>query len=416
MHNFTTVIGSEHALRNDFDELSSLFAAFQSFAKSNGFAIRQEGGSESRNRLYFNCFASGKFTSTPVPGTNGRDRVSLKTACPFRVYVFRNKNTSFKWRWSSETSNCSLQHNHCEVEDPTALPHHRFIPQVVQETILTANPSDTPKKILHQIPVINKGVDFSATAKDISNLRTKFLKNFKGDSSLVDTLMRQYGENFVFCVKYDEELKLSALFLYHKDALPLIAQFKNVLFLDCTYRTNVNNMPLLHGVGMTCLNTTFSAFFCLLRDETQSSYMWALKQLQNILISPPAVVVTDRELALMNALQDVFPYTNRILCWFHIRQNINSKHSAANSVFWEEMMSDIIDSVRSLTKDDFDSKLLSLINKWSDNEPIKPETDYYIKRWVPFQQFFAFYCINNYTHFGQITTCTSRKRVCPSCS
>ncbi|KAL0216833.1 hypothetical protein RCL1_007316 [Eukaryota sp. TZLM3-RCL] len=272
MDSFTSIIPENHMLRNDFDDFSSLFESFQSFAKTNGFAVRQEGGSESRNRLYLSCFASGRFLCSPVSATACRDHVSHKTACPFRVYVFRNQKTSYRWRWCSEATNCSLDHNHAQVDDPTALPHHRYIPQAVQESILSSNPSDTPKKILFQLPTLNKGVDFSATSKDISYLRSKFLKTFKGDSSLVDTLMRQHGEIFVFCVNYVRELKLLALFMYHKEALELLVQFPHVLFIDCTYRTNVNNMPLLHVVGMTCLNTTFSAFFCLLSDETELSY------------------------------------------------------------------------------------------------------------------------------------------------
>ncbi|KAL0217162.1 hypothetical protein RCL1_007645 [Eukaryota sp. TZLM3-RCL] len=123
--------------------------------------------------------------------------------------------------------------------------------------------------------------------------------------------------------------------------------------------------------------------------------------MRNVLQSAPTVVVTDRKLALMNALNSVFPATKRILCWFHIRQNPNSKQSVENSVFWEEM---IVDCVRSLTKEGFENKLLALFNKWTEKQIMKSVIDYFIEGWAPYQEFFASYHINKYTHFGQITT------------
>jgi hypothetical protein len=62
-------------------------------------------------------------------------------------------------------------------------------------------------------------------------------------------------------------------------------------------------------VGTTCLNTTFYVAFCFLAKEEENDYIWALEQLKGICTSDnlPRVMVTDRELALMNGIHQVFP-------------------------------------------------------------------------------------------------------------
>jgi hypothetical protein len=50
--------------------------------------------------------------------------------------------------------------------------------------------------------------------------------------------------------------------------------------VDCTYKTNLNNFPLLHVVGQTATNHSFSIGFCLMRNEKNESYSWALNKLK----------------------------------------------------------------------------------------------------------------------------------------
>ena len=39
----------------------------------------------------------------------------------------------------------------------------------------------------------------------------------------------------------------------------------------------------------------------------------------------PQVIVSDRDLALMNALETVFPSLTNLLCLFHITKNVSAK-------------------------------------------------------------------------------------------
>ena len=49
--------------------------------------------------------------------------------------------------------------------------------------------------------------------------------------------------------------------------------------------------------------------------------------------------MTDRELALIGALDDTFPTANMLLCRWHINKNILAKHKAGKiAEAWEEFM------------------------------------------------------------------------------
>ncbi|KAM4064123.1 MULE transposase [Hirsutella rhossiliensis] len=65
-------------------------------------------------------------------------------------------------------------------------------------------------------------------------------------------------------------------------------------------------MPLLNTCGSTSEKKTFSVASVFLSGEAEPQYRWALQCLLDLAaeegIPLPRVVVTDRELALMNAL------------------------------------------------------------------------------------------------------------------
>jgi hypothetical protein len=69
-------------------------------------------------------------------------------------------------------------------------------------------------------------------------------------------------------------------------------------------------MRLLHIIGVSPSNTTFSIAFCFMQNEQEESYKWALKIFFSWLESPifqPPVLCTDRDLALLSALSEDYP-------------------------------------------------------------------------------------------------------------
>ncbi|MFQ6660427.1 hypothetical protein Gotur_028958, partial [Gossypium turneri] len=94
-----------------------------------------------------------------------------------------------------------------------------------------------------------------------------------------------------------------------------------------TYKTNKYDLPFVQIVGVTSTNKTFSIAFAFIINEKEENYNWALTCLKLTLeeCMYPRVIVTGRELALMNACQQVFPDATWLLCRWHITENIK-KH------------------------------------------------------------------------------------------
>ena len=125
-------------------------------------------------------------------------------------------------------------------------------------------------------------------------------------------------------MKYDENGHLTHLFFAHPASIMLSRSYSNVFVMDCTYKTNKYKMPLLDVVGVSSFNTSFYSCFAFIQKEGEEDYVWALTMFRDILSveNYPSVIVSDRELALMNAIRIVFPRTMNLLCIWHIEKNV----------------------------------------------------------------------------------------------
>ncbi|KAL5127556.1 Protein FAR1-RELATED SEQUENCE 5 [Glycine soja] len=95
-----------------------------------------------------------------------------------------------------------------------------------------------------------------------------------------------------------------------------------------TYKTNKYRLPLLDFVGVTPTRMTFSAGFAYLEGERVNNIVWALERFRGLFLRNdrlPVVIVTDRDLSLMNAVKTVFPECTNLLCRFHIDKNVKAK-------------------------------------------------------------------------------------------
>ena len=70
---------------------------------------------------------------------------------------------------------------------------------------------------------------------------------------------------------------------------------------------------------------TLSVVFAYLEGEHVNNVVWALELFRGIFLRRCAllgVIVTNRHLTLMNAVQIVFPECTNLLCRFHIDKNV----------------------------------------------------------------------------------------------
>ena len=154
------------------------------------------------------------------------------------------------------------------------------------------------------------------------------------------------------------------LFWAHPSSIQLLRAFLEVLIMDSTYKSNRYRLPLLEIVGVTSTQMMFSVAFVYLESERQVNYRWALERLKELMdgCTPTRVIVTDKELALMNAIKVVFPNAANLLCRWHIFRNIlaNCKKCFETNDRWGAFISCWNMLVVSPTESDYTQMLSAL--------------------------------------------------------
>jgi len=118
------------------------------------------------------------------------------------------------------------------------------------------------------------------------------------------------------------------IFWCHPNAVKLVNAYKLVFLIDSTYKTNRYRLPLLDFVGLTPTGMTFFVGFAYLEGECLNNVVWALERFRGIFLrrdALPGVIMTNRDLTLMNAVKTIFPECTNLLCSFHISKNVKAK-------------------------------------------------------------------------------------------
>ncbi|CAG8694673.1 13890_t:CDS:2 [Cetraspora pellucida] len=142
-------------------------------------------------------------------------------------------------------------------------------------------------------------------------------------------------------------------------------------------------------------------------DEDEEDYLWVLTCITKLFngVLQPKVIVTDRELALMNALNITFLSSANLLCLWHINKNImkNCKSRFETVNEWQAFLSECNNVVYSQTEDEFNIKWENFLNTYTN----KPHIINYLKEiWMPWKEKFVKAWTNKFFHLG--ATITSR--------
>ncbi|KAL6506563.1 hypothetical protein OROGR_024744 [Orobanche gracilis] len=132
------------------------------------------------------------------------------------------------------------------------------------------------------------------------------------------------------------------MFFVDPNFIKLSRRCSTTFVMDSTYKNNRYKMSLLEIFGITSFNTSFYSCSVFLRIKGCEDYRWALSVFGEMLgdgISPP-IIVTDREMAFIKAIQVVFPSASNLLCVWHIEKNIlsNCKPPFEEKEQWDEFL------------------------------------------------------------------------------
>ncbi|XP_068475173.1 uncharacterized protein [Phaseolus vulgaris] len=200
-----------------------------------------------------------------------------------------------------------------------------------------------PSSILRTLKENNE--DNMTTIKQVYNARYSYKRSVRGPRTELQQLMMLLDrDNYLHWSTCHESSNIvSDIFWTHPNAVKLLNAFNIVFLMDTTYKTNKYRLPLLEIIGVTCTGLSFSAGFAFLSSEKEKNFIWALQKFKGSLLTShmgPEVIVCDRDLALMSAINIVFPKARNLLCRFHINKNVkaNCKMLVDSVEAWEVVM------------------------------------------------------------------------------
>ncbi|XP_028103350.1 protein FAR1-RELATED SEQUENCE 5-like [Camellia sinensis] len=161
-----------------------------------------------------------------------------------------------------------------------------------------------------------------STMKTVYNVRHQYRVLQKAGRSQMQQLLSELAKHkCIECHQCEKSTMIvTDLFWAHPMSLDLLRTFPHVLIMNCTYKTNRYHLPLLKIVGVTSTHMTFSVVSTYLQIEPVDNYAWVLQILRDLMDNNilPKVIITDRELALMNAIDNAFPNARHLLFLYHL--------------------------------------------------------------------------------------------------
>ncbi|KAJ1390985.1 OTU domain [Sesbania bispinosa] len=290
-------------------DYSDTYTTNEETAMTHGFVVvivRSDArGNGRKTTLVLGCERSGKYKPyknqliRKVTGTK-------KCDCPFRLRG-RPVSTGDGWRLNVV---CGY-HNHEVAEN---LEGHAYAGRLNVDELSLVNDMTKnmvkPRNILLTLKEHNK--DNVTTIKQIYNARQACRTSLRGPRTELQHLMKlMERDKYVYWHRRHEDSDVVRDIVWtHPDALKLLNLFFIVLIIDTTYKTNKYRLPLLEVVRVTSIELTFSVAFAYMEQEKADNFMWVLEKLKSMisfLDVSPQVIVTDRDIALMNAVEKVFP-------------------------------------------------------------------------------------------------------------
>ena len=136
-------------------------------------------------------------------------------------------------------------------------------------------------------------------------------------------------------------------------------------------------------------------------SETESDYMWSLSCLKTSFTGKtPWVFVTDRDLALMSAIKNVFTTSSNILCAWHIAKNVasNCKKYFTTQEDYKAFQMQWRNIVNASMEDMYTEQVTMLQEKYPDMY------GYLEEMWLVHKQHFVKAWVDETCHLGHLVT------------
>ncbi|XP_058217409.1 protein FAR1-RELATED SEQUENCE 5-like [Rhododendron vialii] len=322
----------------------------------------------------------------------------IGASCQSAFLVVKEVETGVMWGVRVE---CGI-HNHetAEYFDGHEYPS-RLTPEE-KEIVRDMADNTVPREILS---VLKKKNPLNTTcAQSIYNL--KYTDNIAELDGLNPT---QFVLNQLIQKRYLHEYRTNSctneitdIVWVHPQSLDLFVNFPSVLVIDATYKTNEYRLPLLEVVGITSTMCTYSLMFAHLTNERIENLTWALSTLKKWMLGRgallPSVFVTDRDLALLSAIEACFPSARHILCIWHINQCIIKHCRGILGPSFNDFNMSWHSLINSTTEASFNQKWNAMCDDYKQHPQL---LQYLFNTWLmPYRDRFVAAWINTCMHLG----------------
>ena len=284
---------------------------------------RSDNGRSSKKAfVILGCEKSGRYKRDKTEEVTHSGSKKLK--CPFRL---KGRLVKAVGGWILRVM-CGT-HNHKLLKN---FEGHPYVGRLTSDE--KSNLSDMTRNMvkpkLALLTLQRNNPDSHTTIRQIYNARTRIRSSLRMDRTELQYLMNlMHRDRYIhWHRKYDNTDVVRDICWAHPESITLLNTFNIVLLIDSTYKTNRYRMPLVEIVSVTSTDLTFAIAFAFVESEKIDNYTWVLEKLKSMIVRQdalPRVIVTDRELALMNAVAKVFPTSTNLLCHFHIKKNVRAK-------------------------------------------------------------------------------------------
>ncbi|TVY66378.1 PKS-NRPS hybrid synthetase [Fusarium oxysporum f. sp. cubense] len=397
----------------EFPSRKDLVTAINAWARDRGYAFVVKNSwktSSGRTGVIYCCDRGTKPASTTK--IRKRNTTSRYTGCLFSV-IAKEEASRTAWSLKYRPDHSHHEHNH-EPSNALAHPTHRQLSSPDRSIVRQlANAGATPKVITSHL---RNTTGTLATQKDIYNCIAQSKRELvQGQSNIHALIMQLESEGFWNRIRLDDS-RVTAVLFAHPKSLEYLKSYPEVLILDCTYKTNKYNMPLLNAIGVDACQRSFCIAFAFLSGEEEADYQWVLIRLQSLYeamaIDFPSVILTDRCLACMNAVASTFPQSVSLLCLWHINKAVlrhcmdaftkDSKDYEGQKK-WKEFYSLWHDLVASSNEDIYYQKLGEFKKKYLPD--YISQIGYITETWLDlYKDRFVKAWVDQHLHFNQFVT------------
>lgn len=154
--------------------------------------------------------------------------------------------------------------------------------------------------------------------------------NIRGPKTKMQHLFKLVEDsNYVYWSRKKDESEVGRdIFWAHAESVKLLNMFPNMLIMESTYKTNKYAQPLFEVVGMTSTELIFVVAFAYMEYEQTENFSCLLYKLKLFFTKQglwPHMILTDRDISLMKAIETKIPRTINLLCRFRINKNVKAK-------------------------------------------------------------------------------------------